>query len=103
LFKQVIHNMIWNFLKYAGKNTLLNINITKKYIDFSDNWEWIKSSEVPFLTEKFYQGNIEKTWDINSRWIGVWLSIITKIILSHSWKYEIKSDKWKWFSFKIYF
>jgi hypothetical protein len=31
------------------------------------------------------------------------LSIITKIILSHSWRYEIKSEKWKWFSFKIYF
>lgn len=103
LFKQLVHNMIWNFLKYAWKNTLLTINITKKYIDFSDNWDWIKSSEVPFLTEKFYQGKIEKTGDISSRWIWVWLSIISKIILSHGWKYEIKSDKWKWFSFKIYF
>ncbi len=103
LFKQVIHNIIWNFLKYAWKNTLLNINITKKYIDFSDNWAGIKSSEVPFLTEKFYQWNIEKTWDINSRWIWIWLSIIRKIILSHWWKYEIKSDKGKGFSFKIYF
>lgn len=103
LFKQVIHNIIWNFLKYAWKNTLLKVNITKNYIDFNDNWTGIKSSEVPFLSEKFYQGNIEKTWDINSRWIGVWLSIITKIILSHNWKYEIKSDKDKGFSFKIYF
>lgn len=103
LFKQVVHNIIWNFLKYAWKDTLLTINITKKYIDFIDNWIWIKSSEVPFLTEKFYQWNIEKTWDISSRWIWVWLSIISKIILSHNWKYEIKSDKWKWFSFKIYF
>lgn len=102
LFKQVVHNIIWNFLKYAGKDTLLTINITKKYIDFIDNWQWIKSSEVPFLTEKFYQWNIEKTWDISSRWIWVWLSITSKIILAHWWKYEIKSDKAKWFSFKIY-
>lgn len=102
LFKQVVHNIIWNFLKYAWKDTLLNINITKKYIDFIDNWQWIKSSELPFLTEKFYQWNIEKTWDISSRWIWVWLSITSKIILAHWWKYEIKSDKWKWFSFKIY-
>ena len=102
LFKQVIHNIIWNFLKYAWKNTLLKVNITKKYIDFSDDWVWIKASEVPFLTEKFYQWKIEKTWDISSRWIWVWLSIISKIILSHNWRYEIKSDKWKWFSFKIY-
>lgn len=103
LFIQVVHNIIWNFLKYAWRNTLLKINITKNYIDFTDDWAWIKSSEVPFLTEKFYQWKIEKSWDINSRWIWVWLSIISKIIISHGWKYEIKSDKDKWFTFKIYF
>lgn len=103
LFIQLLYNIIWNFLKYSWKNTLLKINITKKYIDFCDDWWWIKSSEVPFLTEKFYQWNIEKSWDIKSRWIWVWLSIISKIILSHGWKFEIKSDVWKWFSFKVYF
>ncbi len=102
LFKQLVHNLIWNFLKYAWRNSLLKINITKKYIDFTDNWVWIKTSQIPYLTEKFYQGNIEKTWDIDSRGIGVWLSIIKKIILSHGWKYEIKSDSGKGFSFKIY-
>ncbi|MFK7780410.1 MAG: HAMP domain-containing sensor histidine kinase [Candidatus Gracilibacteria bacterium] len=102
LFIQVVHNIIGNFLKYAGKNTLLKINITKKYIDFTDDGGGIKSSEVPFLTEKFYQGKIEKSGDIDSRGIGVGLSIISKIIISHGWKYEIKSDKNKGFTFKIY-
>lgn len=101
-FIQLTHNLIWNFLKYAGKNALLKINITKKYIDFSDNWIWVKASEVPFLTEKFYQASIEKSWSVDVRWIWVWLSIVTKIIDSHAWWYEIKSDSWKWFSFKIY-
>lgn len=102
LFVQLVHNLIWNFLKYAWKNTILKINITKKYIDFNDNWFWVKSSEIPFLTEKFYQSNIEKTWSIDTRWIWVWLSIVAKIIDSHNWSYEIKSDLWKWFSFKIF-
>lgn len=102
LFIQLVHNLIWNFLKYAGKKTFLKVTITRKYIDFSDDGEWIRASEIPFLTEKFYQWNIEKTWDIDTRWIWVWLSIVTKIIESHGWKYEIKSDIWKWFSFKIY-
>ena len=31
LFIQLTHNLIWNFLKYAGKNTQLTINVTKKY------------------------------------------------------------------------
>ena len=102
LFIQLTHNLIWNFLKYAGKKSLLKINITRNYIDFSDNWSWINSQEIQFLTEKFYQGDIDKSWDIDSRWIWVWLSITSKIIESHNWKFEIKSDSWKWFSFKIF-
>lgn len=101
LFKQICHNLIWNFLKYAWKKSRLTINITKNYINFSDDWEWIKSSEVQFVWEKFYQWNIEKSWDINKRWIWVWLSIIDKIIKSHGWESRIKSEKWKWFSYKI--
>lgn len=103
LFKQLVHNLIWNFLKYAWKWSILKVNITKRYIDFSDDWVWIKSSELPFLTEKFYQWKIEKSWDVDSRWIWVGLSIIKKIIDSHDRKFEIKSDINKWFSFKLYF
>ena len=99
---QLIHNLIWNFLKYSGKKTMLRINITKSYIEFSDDWNGIKASEVPFLTEKFYQGKIEKSWDIEKRWIWVWLSITKKIIESHDWKYDIKSDLGKWFCFKFF-
>lgn len=102
LFMQLVHNLIWNFLKYAWKKTILRINITKTYIEFSDDWNGIKSSEIPFITEKFYQGKIEKTWDIETRWIWVWLSITKKIIESHDWRYDVKSDLWKWFHFKIY-
>ncbi len=102
LFTQLSHNLIWNFLKYAGKKSQLNVNITKKYIDFNDNWKWIKSSQIPFLTEKFYQWDIEKTWDVEVRWIWVWLSMVEKIIESHNWKYEIKTELKKGFSFKIY-
>ena len=103
LFKQVTHNLVWNFLKYAWKGSLLTINITKNYIDFRDNWNWIKSSEIPFLMEKFYQGDLEKTWDAKKRWIWVWLSLVEKIIETHNWKIDIKSDLNKWFSFKIFF
>ena len=103
LLKQVIHNLIWNFLKYSWKNTLLTINITKNYIDFNDNWKWIKSSKIPYITEKFYQGETEKSWDAKKRWIWVGLSLVDKIIETHNWRTEIKSDIWQWFSYKIYF
>jgi len=102
-FIQLIHNLIWNFLKYSWKNAKMNINITKKYIDFSDNWKGIKSSEIPYLTEKFYQGDSSKSEDVNRRWIWVGLSIVWKIIIEHNWSFKITSDLWEWFSFKIYF
>jgi K+-sensing histidine kinase KdpD len=102
LFIQLTHNLIWNFLKYAWKNTILKINITKNYIDFIDDGVWVRALEVPYLTEKFYQSNIEKTWNVDARWIWVWLSIVAKIIDSHNWEYEIKSDTDKGFSFKIF-
>jgi signal transduction histidine kinase len=102
LFVQLVHNLIWNFLKYAWKNTLLKINITKKYIDFVDNWIWVKSSEIPFLTEKFYQSNVEKSWNVETRWIWVGLSIVAKIVNSHNWGYDIKSDLGRGFGFRVH-
>lgn len=103
LFKQLVHNLIWNFLKYAGEKSTLTITIGKTYIDFSDNGVGIHKSKVPFLKEKFYQGKEEKTGKISERWIGVWLSIVYKIALAHHWKVKIKSDENKGFHFKIYF
>ncbi len=102
LFKQIWYNIIWNFLKYAWKNSLLKINITKNYIDFIDNWTWVKQKDIPFLTEKFYQWKSEKTGNIKERGIWVWLSIVKKIIKAHGWDVYIKSEEWKGFSFKIY-
>jgi hypothetical protein len=81
----------------------MTINITKKYIDFSDDWVWIKKSEIPYLTEKFYQWDSTKSEDLEQRWIWIWLSIVWKIISEHNWSFKIESDKNKWFSFKIFF
>lgn len=101
LFKQLIHNIIWNFLKYAWNDSILTINVTKNYIDFLDNWKWISQNEIPYLTEKFYQWKKEKTWDAKERWIWVWLSLVQKIVEAHNWKMKIKSEIGKWFSIKI--
>jgi len=102
LLKQLTHNLIWNFFKYAWENTLLTINITKRYIDFSDDGKWIKKSEIPFLMEKFYQWDVSKSAQLEERGIWVGLSIVGKIIDSHSWDLKIKSDINQWFSFKIF-
>ncbi len=103
LFLQLVYNIIWNFIKYAGINTTLTIDISSKKIIFSDNGSWISKKEVPFLFEKFYQGKKEKTGDIRLRGIGVGLSIVKKIVEVHDWNMKISSDVGKGFSFEIIF
>ncbi len=103
LFTQIVHNVIGNFLKYAGNGSQMTVNITKNYIDFKDDWAGVKSKEIPFLMEKFYQWKDEKSWDIKQRGIGVGLSIVKKILDAHDWDVSIKSSEWNGFSFKIKF
>lgn len=103
LFTQLVYNLIGNFIKYAWKGTKLDISVWATKIVFSDNGAGIAKKEIPFLFEKFYQWKKEKTWDISMRWIGVWLSIVKKIVDAHGWDIQIKSDTKKWFSFSIIF
>jgi hypothetical protein len=53
--------------------------------------------------EKFYQWDSTKSEELEQRWIGIWLSIVWKIIIEHNWSFKINSDKNQWFSFKVYF
>lgn len=103
LFTQLVYNLISNFRKYAWDARHLNISISSKQIVFSDNGVWISEKEIPFLFEKFYQGKKEKSWNIEIRWIWVWLSIVQKIIQAHAWDSKVQSGVNKWFSFSIIF
>lgn len=103
LIKQLVYNLIQNFKKYAWNNTILTIQIHSNSLLFSDNGEWIRQKDIPFLFEKFYQGKIDRSWEIDTRGIGVWLSVVKKILDAHNWNVEIDSDTGKWFSFYITF
>lgn len=103
LFRQIVHNLMWNFLKYAWKKATLKIIVTRKYIDFNDDWKWIASHEVPLLREKFYQGKNEKSGTIDERGIGVGLSVVEKIVQNFDWEMKVESELQKWFSVKIHF
>lgn len=102
-FTQLVYNLVWNFVKYAGSWKRLDITISASSIEFSDNWKWISKKEIPFISEKFYQWKIEKTGSSMLRGIWVWLSMVKKITEVHGWTYKIVSDRDKWFNFKIFF
>jgi len=101
-FIQIVHNIISNFIKYAWENTTLNILIKPSFISFKDNGKWVNKNELPFIREKFYQAKTEKTWDIESRWIWVWLNIIEKLAKKLNYKVEIISEQNNWFEIKIF-
>lgn len=100
-FIQIIQNIISNFIKYAGNQTILKIDFWLNFIKFSDNGKWISKWEIPYIKEKFYQWKQEKTGDIDDRWIWIWFSIIDKIIQALNWEMEISSEEWKWLEIKI--
>ena len=103
LFTQLVYNIISNFRKYAWEWTHLSISISWKEILFSDNGKWISKKEIPFLFEKFYQWKKEKSWNIETRGIWVWLSIVKKIVSTHWWTSYVVSDVDTGFSFTIKF
>lgn len=103
-FIQILHNIFSNFIKYAWKNTKMEITFSnnKNYsvITFSDNWAGVKEEDLPFLKEKFYKW--EKVRNKNSDLgVWIWLSIIDKIVKNHNWIFEINSINKKWFEIKI--
>jgi len=100
-FIQIVQNIISNFIKYAWEKTTLKIEFWVNFIKFCDNGKWIPKSELPYVREKFYQWKSEKTWDIDSRGIWVWFSIIDKILQALNWEMELSSEEWAWLEIKI--
>lgn len=101
LLTQVIYNIVGNFYKYSWPHTELKIDISSRALVFSDNGMWIAKKEVPFLFEKFYQWKQEKTWDSAIRGIGVWLSVVKKIVEAHGWSIKVQSNTGKGFKISI--
>lgn len=99
-FIQVLHNVFSNFIKYSWKHSTLVIKaFNRKWmyvISFADNWKWVNKEELPFVKEKFYK--VEKSRNkTKDSWLGIWLSIIEKIVKLHNWELKINSEPKKWF------
>lgn len=81
---QIFHNVVGNFLRYAGQGTQLRVNFfhesTTDIIIFQDNGRGVKSEDLPYLKEKFYQADKSKSGDVRDRGLGIGLSIIDKIV-----------------------
>lgn len=99
---QILHNIFSNFLKYAGKNTKLNINIDRwneMYIfTFEDDGVGVPVEELAFVKEKFYRVDKWRNQDEN-RSMGIWLSIIDTVARLHHGSCVI--EKWEKWGFRV--
>lgn len=104
---QILHNIISNFIKYAWNNTVLEIwsykidNIV--FLEIKDNWVWVDAFELPFLKEKFYQVDDSKSKTINERWVWIWLSVVSNLMIKHWWTFNISNNTPNWLVIKLWF
>lgn len=102
---QIFHNVVGNFLRYAGSGTQLRVNFfhesTTDIMIFQDNGRGVTTEDLPYLKEKFYQADKSKSWDVRDRGLGVGLSIIDKIVRDAGGAVDLISAEWEGFTVRI--
>ena len=102
---QIFHNIVGNFLRYAGSGTQLRINFfhesTTDIFIFQDNGRGVRATDLPYLKEKFYQADKSKSGDVRDRWLGIGLSIIDKIVRDAGGAVDLISAEGEWFTVRI--
>jgi signal transduction histidine kinase len=102
---QIFHNIVANFLRYAGSGSQLRINFLEEWdtniLIFQDNGIGVTAADLPYLKEKFYQVDKSKTGDIKDRWLGVGLSIVEKIVRDAGWFVDLISAQGDGFTIRI--
>lgn len=106
LIMRLVHNVISNFLKYAGEGTTLQMKWFRRsgkvYIIFQDNGHGVKKANIPYLHEKFYQEDASRSGG-SARGIGIGLSVVDKIAKIHGGSLQIQSDLDKGFLLRVSF
>ena len=82
---QIFHNIISNFIKYAGTRSILTIDYLvtdREYIiSFSDTVHGIPDEELEYVKEKFYR--VDKWRNQEDKSMGIGLSIVERIAHLH--------------------
>lgn len=91
---QVVHNLIENAIKYAGKNKTVEVHGREEnnevVLSVRDDGPGIAAHHVPRLTERFYRVNVQDSR--NRGGTGLGLAISKHIINRHRGKLVIESE-----------
>ncbi len=88
-FDILISNLLSNAIKYNKENWTIEITISKPELKIKDSGIWIPAKDQKKIFDKFYR--VKKHRD--REWVGLWLSIVAKIVDINKWKIKVKSEE----------
>ncbi|MBV7274209.1 HAMP domain-containing histidine kinase [Clostridium sp. PL3] len=101
---QTIRNIIGNAVKYGcEKNLIISIELTREEnhirIDISDNGPGISEDKLPYVFDRFYRIDKERTKDLMSTGLG--LAIAKELIEAHGGNISVSSTFGKGSTFTL--
>lgn len=91
--KQVIANLLSNAVKYCGEDKKIFINVKKwgkrVHCEVVDHGQGIKSSELPYIWERYYKSSTNHVRASKSSGLG--LSIVKEILTAHNARFGAES------------
>ena len=97
LLNILLENIISNAIKFNSKEVILEINYYKNKLEIIDNWNWIDSTKLNEIWDKF------KRFDTNIEWFWVWLFLVKRIVSMYNFTINVESKIWVWSKFTINF
>ncbi len=94
-------NLIQNSIFYNKWKTDIKIIVFKNKVIIKDRGIWMKKEELENIFSRFYRTELSEKYNKNGSWL--WLTIVKKICDDFGWEIKIKSEKWAWSEFQIYF
>ena len=95
-FTNVVYNLLDNSIKYCEKNPHIKIyTITDPKglsLKFEDNGMGIPHKNIPYIFDKFYRVNSDKS-EVNG--FGLGLFYVKKVVKEHHWKISVENNKEK--------
>jgi two-component system phosphate regulon sensor histidine kinase PhoR len=94
-FTNIIYNILDNSIKYCETKPHIIISTEKDskglYLKFKDNGMGIPAKSIPYIFDKFYRVNTNKSDEING--FGLGLFYVKKIVQQHHWKITVENNK----------
>lgn len=95
-FTNVVYNLLDNSIKYCEKNPHIKIytitDLKGLSLKFEDNGMGIPHKNIPYIFDKFYRVNSDKS-EVNG--FGLGLFYVKKVVKEHHWKISVENNKEK--------